>query len=353
MILNPYVHYLVSPWALLAEMSCVACLLFYATRLEQIRAADEAPRIIRPYTIPEKPKKHIFWIKTALCSAGTATILAVVVVAVVHHNSKVQLSKVEPGDNSKKRDINPEPAKNNPQKSLPRKRPSSPPVNTAPTKGGGAKASGQPITSALSANPVGTSHITSPTPTVSAPPSITLPAPDAPISCPGNLAANWGLSVQPMFDSHYPPLIQFHASVVGTIELKPILQQMMGPQGQNISLTSDQSKDVSRLIAEIQSRLSSPKTIKTVNDAGAAVVVPVTQTIMGIAPNFQHDSLTVSYASKTPSGVEVDDNGIMGSTMTIPIGRLPESIQHIVTDLDALAKARVNTSCGEALRRIK
>lgn len=75
MTITPYLGIIASPPAFLIEMIGAIGLLFYATRLEHSREAAETPRIIRPWSEPEVPKRHWFWIKLAIASA-TLSILA-------------------------------------------------------------------------------------------------------------------------------------------------------------------------------------------------------------------------------------------------------------------------------------
>src|ERR1035441_3612944 len=77
MALDPYIHYLVAPWAILIQFLGAVALLFYATRLEHFREVDEAPRIILAYTTPEKPKKHHLWVKLSVGSAILSVVVAV------------------------------------------------------------------------------------------------------------------------------------------------------------------------------------------------------------------------------------------------------------------------------------
>jgi hypothetical protein len=55
MAITPYLGILTSPLAFLGELIGAVGLLYYATTLEHSREAEQPPRIIRPYSEPEKP----------------------------------------------------------------------------------------------------------------------------------------------------------------------------------------------------------------------------------------------------------------------------------------------------------
>jgi hypothetical protein len=57
-----------------------------ATRLEHLREADETPLIIRPYSEPEKTKRHWFWLKIALVALGTSVFGAMAVFVVLRQS---------------------------------------------------------------------------------------------------------------------------------------------------------------------------------------------------------------------------------------------------------------------------
>jgi hypothetical protein len=75
MTVVPYLGILTHPSAFVIEFLGGIGLLFYATRLEHYREAHEAPLIILPWTVPERPKRHWFWIRLAIAS-GSLSLLA-------------------------------------------------------------------------------------------------------------------------------------------------------------------------------------------------------------------------------------------------------------------------------------
>ncbi len=83
-----------TPPAFIAELVAAVGLLFYATRLEQSREADEAPRIIRPWTVPEKPKRHWFWLKIAMTSCFVAVGAAIAVTAFFGNRPLLPVPKI-------------------------------------------------------------------------------------------------------------------------------------------------------------------------------------------------------------------------------------------------------------------
>jgi hypothetical protein len=85
MAIIPYLGIFASPAAFVIELAGVTCLLFYATRLEHYREAEETPRIIRAWSEPDRPKRHWFWLKGALAS-GSLSVLAAIFVFVLLHN---------------------------------------------------------------------------------------------------------------------------------------------------------------------------------------------------------------------------------------------------------------------------
>jgi hypothetical protein len=101
MALDPYIHYLVTPWAEIGEFILAVGLLFYATRLEHFREADEAPRIILAYTEPVKLKRHWFWLKWGIGSAILSLIVAISLVFWLHHTHRnVQVAVTQSKDSS-------------------------------------------------------------------------------------------------------------------------------------------------------------------------------------------------------------------------------------------------------------
>lgn len=66
MAITPYLGIFASPLAFIVEFIGAVGLLFYATRLEHAREAEDSPRIIRPWSKPEKPIRHWFWLKMGL-----------------------------------------------------------------------------------------------------------------------------------------------------------------------------------------------------------------------------------------------------------------------------------------------
>lgn len=91
MTLDPYLHYVVTPAALVLELLGMALLLFYATRLEHVRELDEAPRVVLAYEEPQQPKRHWFWIRIGSSLALVSALGALTVfVATRHHRSPAQ-----------------------------------------------------------------------------------------------------------------------------------------------------------------------------------------------------------------------------------------------------------------------
>lgn len=93
MTLTPYLGVLGTPLAFVLELVGVAYLLFCATRLEHAREADETPRIIRPWSEPEKPKRHWFWIKIGVASAVVSGLSALVVFSMLRHAPAPSVAK--------------------------------------------------------------------------------------------------------------------------------------------------------------------------------------------------------------------------------------------------------------------
>jgi hypothetical protein len=85
MAITPHLGVLVNPLATLLELIGAVGLLFYATRLEHAREADDAPRIIMPFALPEKPRRHWFWLKVATAISVLACAGAVVVAISMRH----------------------------------------------------------------------------------------------------------------------------------------------------------------------------------------------------------------------------------------------------------------------------
>jgi hypothetical protein len=77
MSIVPYLGVFADPIAFMIEFIGVAGLLFYATRLEHVREAEDTPRIIRAWSDPEQPKRHWFWIKLAIGVASVTVVVAV------------------------------------------------------------------------------------------------------------------------------------------------------------------------------------------------------------------------------------------------------------------------------------
>ena len=90
MAVGPYLGVLMTPLAFLIELFGAVGLLFYATRLEQNREREDAPRIITPYTIPTKPKWHWFWLKLA------GVVAAVVVTGAISLGAWLKLHEAPP-----------------------------------------------------------------------------------------------------------------------------------------------------------------------------------------------------------------------------------------------------------------
>lgn len=74
----PYLGTLMTPPAFLTEFVGAVGLLFYATRLEHFREADEAPRIILAWQDPPKIKRHWIWLKAALTVVAVAFLVATI-----------------------------------------------------------------------------------------------------------------------------------------------------------------------------------------------------------------------------------------------------------------------------------
>ncbi len=74
-----------TPPAFLFEFLGAVGLLFYATRLEHDREIEETPRIIRPWSEPERPKRHWLWIKIALVSGSISLVGAISVFLLLRH----------------------------------------------------------------------------------------------------------------------------------------------------------------------------------------------------------------------------------------------------------------------------
>jgi len=71
--LEPYVHYLVTWWTQLIELAMAVTLIVVATRIEQTRETEDAPRIILLGTREPTPiKRHWLWMKVA----GAGTLIA-------------------------------------------------------------------------------------------------------------------------------------------------------------------------------------------------------------------------------------------------------------------------------------
>jgi len=98
MSLGPYIRYLGNPLVQLGEVLGAVGLLVWATRLEQARETEAAPRIILPYGTgePERPKRHWFWVKIGGILAVIAVIF-ITVSALSHHipSKKAQLAVVD------------------------------------------------------------------------------------------------------------------------------------------------------------------------------------------------------------------------------------------------------------------
>ena len=88
MTVAPYLGVFSTPLAFVLELLGVAALLFYATRLEHYREAEETPLIIRPWSEPGKPKRHWFWIKLAIVSGGLSFIAAMCVFMWLHYSQE-------------------------------------------------------------------------------------------------------------------------------------------------------------------------------------------------------------------------------------------------------------------------
>lgn len=79
MTVVPYLGMLTHPLAFAGEFLGAIGLLFYATRLEHYREAQEVPLIIRPWTEPERPKRHWFWLKLAIFSGSLSLVTALLI----------------------------------------------------------------------------------------------------------------------------------------------------------------------------------------------------------------------------------------------------------------------------------
>ena len=96
MELNPYISFVTKPWAFLLELFGSICLLYYATRLEQVREIDETPRIIRPYSVPQKPKRHRLWIKLWVASVIFVAGGTVATVRIYHRHHVNNSATIKP-----------------------------------------------------------------------------------------------------------------------------------------------------------------------------------------------------------------------------------------------------------------
>ncbi len=97
MTVAPYVGILSTPLALLLELLTATGLLLYATRLEQDREAEEAPRIILPFAPPVKPNRHWYWIKLSIITGAASLVAALCVFAWirVHRPQPINSATVE------------------------------------------------------------------------------------------------------------------------------------------------------------------------------------------------------------------------------------------------------------------
>ncbi len=87
MTIAPYLGVLTHPVAFVLEFLGAVGLLFYATRLEHYREAQETPLIIRPWSEPEQPQRHWFSLKIGLAT-GFLSVLGAVAVFVVHSKER-------------------------------------------------------------------------------------------------------------------------------------------------------------------------------------------------------------------------------------------------------------------------
>jgi hypothetical protein len=74
--ISPYLGKLMSAPAFILELLLGFACLYVALKLERTRELEEAPLIILPYLVPEKPKQQCFWLKVAGSVAGSVVIAA-------------------------------------------------------------------------------------------------------------------------------------------------------------------------------------------------------------------------------------------------------------------------------------
>ena len=90
MTVLPHLGILTHPLAFLVELCGAIGLVIFATRLEHERETDETPRIIRPYSEPERPKRHWFWLKIAFGAVTCSALVAIGLGLWVRHTQSKQ-----------------------------------------------------------------------------------------------------------------------------------------------------------------------------------------------------------------------------------------------------------------------
>jgi len=344
--LDPYVHYLVTPWALLTQFIAAVGLLFYATRLEHFREADEVPLIILAYTEPPKPKKHWLWLKVGIGSAAASLAVALSLGWWLHsrrpHRDDLNTTTADSGH------------ANHPAESTNSPIPAKKPTNLPPDKT-------ERQASLPKAAPAGAAHPGVPPPStqppqqtpqqgvIPIPPKPAQPDLSLPIACPpqGTLASGWNVQIdQQRARSGSQPIVfsyVYNWDVLSS--LQPVLRNKLTPSaGEAEPLTAAQLREATGLTDEIRSKLPTPRSIST-----AEGPLP-TQIVLGNLVRFflkEPDSIKYGYATQTVGG-----DALSGESKEIQVSSLGASQRQAISDLDDLSKSQADTACKEALHNL-
>lgn len=355
--LHPYVRYLVAPWAILVQLAGAVWLLIYATRLEQFRETDEAPRVILAYTEPEEPKRHWLWLKLGASAAALSAILTLSMFLWWHHSHRANMAAIHPTPSSLSL---PPPHYS---LSLPESKDAKGRIDStrkshraAPTTSRTATATSNRAASTISESP---NSATVPPPIAQhatpQPPNTTslqnptgAPAMDSTVSCPppGTISRGWGIYYQDSSpsNSRHP---YFSFMVPGAFNdsdnpIHPFLRGMVGTAPKELSGT--QLNEATRLFAELHARAPHAESIKTADGEIQAELVD-----NAVSRSFKQnsDSLQFQYAITTSGGIQISSG-----SQKVPIVALSPAGRQAVADFDLLSNSMADGACKDALHRL-
>lgn len=330
--LYPYIH---TPVVQLGVIVGAVATVIRATKLEQIRENDEAPRIIVDGIIDtaprelRKPKRHWFWIKLS-CVSAIVSIIAISLFAWRHHHASHQSTvtpraHVTPPEVAPKPQTAATPAPAVQHKPVPPLRPGPQLSSQQSTPDKSAKSQPQPASPLPPAKPE--------------PPA----GPDSPAICPkggGSLAGQWDIGTSPMAMNGYN--FTYALNQAALTSLNPYLRQLLNARPPH--LTSAQLISVISFMDELASHIPKQNPVRI----NGISVTPEVAVVSASRP-FQGDSIQVGYSLTLPNNLEASPNR---GSISIPINSLSANELKSISDLDNLVRASADSSCRDALRRL-